>query len=140
MISASGADTYEWFDENDNIIETSSSIEINKAGNYRVIAYLNGCSVEKLFTVIVISGNIYVPNILTPNGDGVNDSWKIPPEFAFKNNIEVEIISIGCRTVLKQKNYQNNWPENNVKTASLYFYIIRDDKSIIKKGTINIIK
>ena len=140
VISASGADTYEWFDENDNIIETSSSIEINKAGNYRVIAYLNGCSVEKLFTVIVISGNIYVPNILTPNGDGVNDSWKIPAEFAFKNNIEVEIISIGGRTVLKQKNYQNNWPENDVKTASLYFYIIRDDKSIIKKGTINIIK
>lgn len=81
-----------------------------------------------------------MPNILTPNGDGVNDSWKIPPEFAFKNNIEVEIISNAGRTVLRQKNYQNNWPDINIKTASLYFYIIRDEQNIIKKGTINILK
>lgn len=139
-ISANGADTYEWFDEDNNLIETSSSVDINKAGNYRVVAYLNGCSIEKFFTVLVVSGNIYVPNILTPNGDGVNDSWKIPPEFAFKNNIEVEIISNAGRTVLRQKNYQNNWPDINIKTASLYFYIIRDEQNIIKKGTINILK
>ena len=139
-ISANGADTYEWYDEDNNLIETSSSIAISKAGNYRVVAYLNGCSIEKFFTVLVVSGNIYVPNILTPNGDGVNDSWKIPPEFAFKNNIEVEIISNAGRTVLRQKNYQNNWPDTNIKTASLYFYIIRDEQNIIKKGTINILK
>jgi membrane carboxypeptidase/penicillin-binding protein PbpC len=139
-ISANGADTYEWFDEDNNLIETSSSIDINKAGNYRVVAYLNGCSIEKFFTVLVVSGNVYVPNILTPNGDGVNDSWKIPPEFAFKNNIEVEIISNAGRTVLRQKNYQNNWPDINIKTTSLYFYIIRDEQNIIKKGTINILK
>ena len=140
ILSASGADTYEWFDENNNLIETSSSIEISTAGNYKVIAYLNGCSVEKLFTVIVVSGNVFVPNILTPNGDGVNDFWKIPAEFAFKNNIEIEIISISGKTVLKQKNYQNNWPENSTNTASVYFYIIRDNENIIKKGTINILK
>jgi len=140
IISVNGADTYEWFDEDNNLIETSSSLEITKAGNYRVIAYLNGCSIEKFFTVTVISGNIYVPNVLTPNGDGVNDSWKIPSEFAFKPNIEVEIISNAGRTVLRQKNYQNNWPDINVKTASLYFYIIRSDENIIKRGTINIIR
>ena len=140
VVSANGADRYEWYDENDNLIETSSSLEINKDGNYRVIAYLNGCSVEKLFTVTIVSGNVYVPNILTPNGDGINDYWKIPSELAFKNNIEIEIISISGKTVLKQKNYQNNWPEDPANIASLYFYIIREEQNIIKKGTINILK
>ncbi len=46
--------------------------------NYRLAATTPfGCSSQDAVTVNVVTG-IFVPNAFTPNGDGLNDHWRIP--------------------------------------------------------------
>lgn len=57
----------------------TSSVNILKPGSYNITASdLNGCS--KTFSVNVTEQNctIYLPNVFTPNGDGLNDVFRIP--------------------------------------------------------------
>ncbi|MFN4147254.1 MAG: gliding motility-associated C-terminal domain-containing protein, partial [Runella sp.] len=36
----------------------------------------NGCTVTDSITIFVLQG-IYIPDVFTPNGDGINDTWEI---------------------------------------------------------------
>jgi len=67
-----------------------------------------------------------IPNIFTPNNDGVNDY------FFIKNikdwNIDLQVFNRWGNEVYKAENYQNNWDgrcKGNPLADGTYFYIIR---------------
>ncbi|AUC85515.1 hypothetical protein CW731_09525 [Polaribacter sp. ALD11] len=140
IINASGADSYEWLDNNGNLLSAFSSIEINSPGIYNLLAKVNNCEVLKIVTVSENEEQA-VPNALTLNGDGVNDAWVLSNKYAFKLDVEVEIYNANGKQLLKTTNYQNDWPNNQtISKSQLFFYVIKQKGKIIKKGTISVVK
>lgn len=73
-----------------------------------------------------------IPQLVTPNGDGHNDTWVIPGMEGYKDAV-VEIYNRWGNLVFKASPYQNNWDgksENatdvgqGMLPAGTYFYVI----------------
>lgn len=141
-ITASGADSYEWYIE--SVLENSTNeITINQETEIQLIAQINGCEIIRNFTVLIQPKvfNTVIPNTITPNGDGINDTWIITDEFAYKNNVEILIFSSNQQIVYQTKDYQNNWPfEPLNKNNRVFYYKIIRDNSTIQQGTISVIQ
>ena len=140
-ITGNGADSYVWYDDQNNIISNLASVIINKEGVYLLRGLVDGCSVEIEITVEV-ENNEAIPNTITFNGDGVNDNWELPNRFSYKDDVEILIYSTSGSLMFKTKNYKNNWPSitPNTKIQSLFYYLIKKKNKIVEKGTISIIQ
>ncbi|MGV1013314.1 MAG: gliding motility-associated C-terminal domain-containing protein, partial [Flavobacterium sp.] len=88
---------------------------------------------------------INISQVITPNGDGINDTWMIYNIENHPNNV-VKVYNRWGDEVFYAKNYQNNWAgtykTKNVPDASSYYYQIDldGDGSIDKDGWIYISK
>lgn len=142
---------FEWY-LNDVLIPnaTDDSFEVSEFGNYSVVIYqTSGCVVSRklLFTInepIEQFPNVAnIPNLISPNGDGVNDTWVIPTDYVSGTDTEVVIMTSQGKIVLQTNDYQNNWPENQLEFNSInpvYYYIITAPNKEPKKGSITIVK
>jgi len=139
---------FEWY-LNETLIPTATtnSYEASQLGNYKVvIIQTDGCNAsnEFLFTVSEPFPDVAnIPNLISPNGDGINDTWVIPQAYVSGTNTEVVIMSSQGKIILQTSDYQNNWPENqlNFKDVNpVYYYIITPTNSKARKGSITVIK
>lgn len=143
--------TYEWY-FNNNLIqnETEATIEASEFGNYRVIISENsGCSgaVEYQFSIQEAIEQFPdvedIPNLISPNNDGVNDTWIIPQAFVSGTNTSIRIFTSQGKLVFQTNDYQNNWPENNLNLTAInqvFYYIIETNTGDTQKGSITVIK
>ena len=141
-ISASGAISYKWYDQNNILISDTDTVSISQEGSYLVTATINNCEVSKSFTAS-FQDTFGVPNVITANGDGFNDQWIIPNTYTKDPNISVIIYNDKGEEVLNQKQYQNNWPEATTKFPKqnmVFYYTITNAKETLKKGTITVIR
>lgn len=128
--------TYEWSVGEVALVETM----IN-----RQVSVTNGVLQPIVSNLIIAAGPLVFPiNILTPNGDGVNDVWMIKDLEKFPEN-EVTIFDRSGRTVFQTKNYQNDWTayfSGKLLTEGTYYYVLklkRNGKFEIVKGFITIL-
>ena len=70
----------------------------------------------------------FVPNVITPNGDGNNDAFEVPClADAYPNN-ELSIFNRRGDKVFEAKNYRNNWKgtyQGAALPAGTYYYLLR---------------
>jgi len=139
---------FQWY-LNESIISgaNGNSFEVTEIGNYKVVvSQTSGCisSTEFLFNVTEPFPDVAnIPNLISPNGDGINDTWVIPLPYVSGSNTEVIIYSSQGKVVLSTKNYLNNWPLEYLNLSSVnevYYYIIIPENSEPIKGAITIIK
>jgi len=82
-------------------------------------------------------------NVMTPNGDGVNDFWIVENIDLYPEN-QVTIIDRAGRAVLKVKGYKNNWDAtiNGIPLdQGTYYYIIDFGKGFrVQKGFISVVR
>ncbi|WP_103069075.1 T9SS type B sorting domain-containing protein [Aquimarina sediminis] len=149
--------TYDWFlvVDGDNELavdgetivsgQGSHSIVVDTRGVYFVRITLQDCIVDSQpITVSEEAGNSeIVPNVVTPNNDGINDNWLLPASLFNQQDVEVTIYSSRGQVDFVSSSYQNNWPAENSKSSGqdpIYYYIITKNSSIIKKGAITIMR
>jgi len=141
-VSASGADSYRWMDAQNNEISTSSSYAFSEAGDYMLIATVGGCQVTRALTVNYLD-TFKVPNVISVNGDGINDQWVIPNSYSGRPEVQVIIYNEKGEEVLNEFNYQNNWPASAARFSRqnmVFYYRIRNAQETLKQGTITVIR
>jgi CHU_C Type IX secretion signal domain len=141
IITASGADSYEWFVD-DAVVGTTNTYTTNKEETIQLTGTIGNCSVIKNFIVTLRETPIteVIPTIISPNNDGINDTWVLPEEYIEKDNVEVVLFTAGNEVVFKTKNYSNETSlEGKVANNTVYYYNILKNNSIVAKGTLSIL-
>lgn len=142
IVTASGADNFTWY-HNDDEISTDDYIEVTEPGVYMVKALIGQCEVTREFVVTMVENTVIaIPNLITPNNDGVNDKWALPLKY-LNEDTEVVVYAPDGSIVLKETHYNNNWPEADFtwsRKNSVYYYTIMEDNVITRRGSITIVK
>lgn len=141
--------TYQWY-RNEIVIQgaTENTYEVSSSGNYKVIITQHSdCVIVNeipfLINSVVDLNATDIPNLISPNNDGINDTWVIPQQYISGTNTAIVLISSNGEIVLKTNDYLNNWPENALEFKNInpvYYYIITTQDQKIKKGSITIVK
>lgn len=105
------------------------------------------CDTSYFHTIKVDPVKLKIPNVFTPNGDGINDYFIIAPdnsssrgnssiqdvEFEYENyeplnryyeSSELTVFNRWGRVVYHSKDYQNNWDGGNLSDGT-YFYVLK---------------
>lgn len=100
---------------------------VEQPGTYNVVvANYCGETRDEIFVRYRYCGEFIFPNIITPNGDGINDYFKIKGLDEFVNGWSIEIFNREGRRVFSSSNYHNEWNAPDVKDG-VYFYIFYKD-------------
>ncbi len=107
---------------------TMPTLKVTRSGTYWVkVTYENGCSASDTVVVKVIGClPAVIPNTFTPNGDGINDTWKIDGLAGF-SNCTVSVYTRWGQLVFKSTGYPKPWDgTSNGKDLPFgtYYYII----------------
>ena len=125
---------YEWFVSN---VETPNAYQryndtdlrytFDKTGEYKVklIATSNTCEYVDSLNVRVLESYIEAPNAFTPNGDGINDEWRV----AYKSieSYQCIIQNRWGRTVFKSTDPGKGWDGTiggRPAAEGTYYYVI----------------
>jgi len=141
-ITASGGTAYEWTDAANTSMSSTNTVTLTTEGTYMLKAYIDACVVLKEITV-TYKDTFRIPNVITVNGDGINDLWLLPNTYSKKADIGVVIYNSQGVEVFNVTDYQNNWPQSTTEFPSqnmVFYYTIKKGSEILKQGTITVIK
>lgn len=129
--------SYKWLPNG----ETSSFIQLEKLsiGIHKLKVTVSGC--ENYTDEILITVNecqLEIPNVFTPNGDGVNDYFKINGLENYPKS-KLFIFDRNGHKVYESLNYLNNWNGSNSPDGVYFFKLfISDDKQTLRQGSITL--
>ncbi|WP_299116817.1 gliding motility-associated C-terminal domain-containing protein [uncultured Winogradskyella sp.] len=140
-----------WYYNNSPIEgEYDDNYSASEFGMYKVVVTETlGCTGSREFTFELTEAPEpfpdveNIPNVISPNGDGINDTWVIPTAFVSGTETSVRILTSQGKQVFQTNDYQNNWPIDNLNSNSInqvFYYIIITSTGDTRKGSITIIK
>ncbi|HLP20327.1 MAG TPA: gliding motility-associated C-terminal domain-containing protein [Chitinophagales bacterium] len=105
-----------------------------------------GCWAQDSVTInVFVPDNILLPNIITANGDGKNDIWRLNPKINLDGS-ELIIFNRWGEMVYESENYTNDWDGTFRATGKklpddTYYYVLKvpAQNNHIYKGAINIL-
>ncbi|MFL1894445.1 gliding motility-associated C-terminal domain-containing protein [Aquimarina sp. 2-A2] len=141
--------TYQWYrvvDDEEQVIEgaTTNEITVSETGDYFVRIASVICSLDTPIVTVSEEAALsaFIPNIVTPNNDGSNDHWNLPDELTGSPEVEVIIYDSRGQIALQTTNYRNgDWPnDTDGSKETVYYYIITKNSSVIRKGSITVMR
>ncbi len=123
---------------------TQNSLVIKTTGKWWVKGFKNKCFSEESFSTLRQEYGLepVVMTVITPNGDGFNDAWKIL-NLSKIGPCEVEIYDRWGIKVFSSREYDNSWDGiYNGKSLGndTYYYFIHTTDGHLYKGTLSIVK
>jgi len=150
VLWATGTNSFVWTPDVNECIESNCSevyVIPNQATLY-VVDGVDGNQCHNYDTVLVdISGymDVFVPNLFSPNGDGINDYLIVSGPRLF--NYQIEIFDRWGKLVFIANEQKNSWDgklNGNDLSAQTFVYIIRGEtvlgEKIKQTGNVTIIK
>ncbi|WBX70261.1 T9SS type B sorting domain-containing protein [Tenacibaculum retecalamus] len=141
-VIAAGGDSYEWYEGEDvlgALLSTTEELTVNTLGFYTVLVKVGACELVRTIEVVEPDDQVIVPNIVSPNQDGINDTWKLSNAYAFQPSVTIELYNSNGKEILKVTDYKNDWPADNLGNQKVFYYKIIKDDALIKAGTISIL-
>ncbi|EAR02803.1 hypothetical protein FB2170_05930 [Maribacter sp. HTCC2170] len=141
-VTASGGTAYRWYDSNNVEMSISDSYNFTTEGTYTLVASIDNCEISRQITVTYLD-TFRVPNVISANGDGINDQWVIPNSYSNKLDVNVIIYNEKGEEVLNEFDYKNTWPSSSMsfpKQNMVFYYKIRNAQEVLKQGTITVIR
>jgi gliding motility-associated-like protein len=132
VLNASGnpGRTFLWQDNS-----TDSIFSINKKGDYWVEVKEFNC-VNRRYINVNQCCEYFIPNLITPNNDSVNEFFCLPCLDQYK--WKIEIYNRWGDRIYENKDYKNDWGGYNV-TEGIYYYFIENESKKVN-GWIEVIK
>ncbi len=114
--------------------DTTTVSGLNTIGIYKFsYTNINGCA--DTVTIEVASSDMAVSNVITPNGDGKNDTFQITG-LSFYPGSEVLVFNRWGNEVYRSENYKNTWDGAGLADGTYYYILNRKDK----KGNVTTFK
>lgn len=107
------------------------------------------CDTNRLKIKVFGDPTVFIPNAISPNGDGINDNWFVPgiTSDSFKDN-ELFIFNRNGNVVYNVKGYQNDWEgqsgglfsfgSENLPDGTYYYVLKLNDGGEDLSGTIEL--
>jgi gliding motility-associated-like protein len=140
-LNATGGGTYFWTPAG-SLNNSTAQNPIAKpqiTTTYIVEVTLNGCKGKDSVKVEVVSESLTsdeIPNVFTPNNDGIGDTWKIPGALINVSNT-LKVFNRWGSVVYEVNGYKNDWDGGEVPDGT-YYYVFDDGKTK-KTGSVTII-
>lgn len=140
-LTATGGTIYQWESHSSIVGLTNTDVitvrpQVNTT--YKVtVSNEGGCATVAEFTLNVSDNYnlVTAANLVSPNGDGVNDFWVIKNIDLYPESV-VRVFDKAGRVIFNKKGYQNDW-DGRVGGSSLkedtYYYIIDFGAGLPKK-------
>jgi len=148
VLTASGGTAYSWSAAS-GIVSGQNTASLNvrplQTTTYTVrVTNASGCISSASITIKVNEDyKLVANNILTPNGDGINDTWFVQNIDMYPNN-EVRIFDRNGREMYSKKSYDNSWNGtiggNDLAEGTYYYIITYGPNKLVQKGFITIIR
>jgi len=146
---ATGGDFYNWLPDTAlscNICAATTASPAQTTTYTVEVENFDGCK-DTLSVLVDVRQNVnnvvFIPNVLTPNNDGYNDTWFIKNIHLFPKN-DVKIVNRWGDLVFQTNDYQNDWEGTyggGLLPAGTYYYILDVGGSWgILKGDVTIIR
>ncbi|TAH24884.1 MAG: gliding motility-associated C-terminal domain-containing protein [Cytophagales bacterium] len=133
--------TYTWFEKNSLtfISDTVGNIEVEREGNYQVmIKDKYNCMLRDSIQVTMTEDCFTIPNLFTPNGDGINDVFQV--RGIYKGEWSLEVYNRWGDRVYLNSRYANDWNGDNVEAGVYYYDLKHPTKARKYKGWVQITK
>lgn len=119
-------------------------MEIDAPGYYELLVTdSNGCTAVHTFNVRPYCDNILIPNIFSPNGDGINDTWNILG-LEGETDAHIRIFSRSGQLIIDTWNVSPAWDgtvNGSPAPEGAYYYIIeRPQEKQQLKGSLTLIR
>jgi gliding motility-associated-like protein/uncharacterized repeat protein (TIGR01451 family) len=119
----------------ENPLTVTNNVSVGSSENE-----VNPC--DNAYTDVNTFRPFFIPNVITPNGDGRNDAFEIKGLGKFTSN-EIVILNRYGDTVFQLANYNNDWDAPG-QGAGTYFYVLTgadsQGRNHVFKGWIQVVK
>jgi gliding motility-associated-like protein len=125
-----------------NVLNPVANPLINTTYNLNVVS--GDCAADKSVTVTVLT-DIYIPSSFSPNGDGINDFFRIPPGTSFQLD-NFYIYDKGGNLIFKTSDVNKGWNgfyKGIAVAGGNYVYMIKgtsNSKKLLLKGNIFLVR
>ncbi|MFO0321463.1 MAG: gliding motility-associated C-terminal domain-containing protein [Bacteroidota bacterium] len=106
---------------NDSVIDTLF------VANYHYPTYFNYYFIDDVQLYKCDESEINIPNIFTPNKDGINDEWAVE----YNELMVLFIYNRWGNLLIQQSGYKINWNGNDY-SSGVYYYLIKTETKIYK--------
>lgn len=136
LVSGDGdTDNSKFFIRNDSLF-TSQALSFTDNNSLSILVMTDdqkGETFIKTLTInIVPDENLFVAgNYISPNGDGINDTWEIANNYLYAD-YDVSIFSAGGQVIFQSKGYSKSWDGtyNSSKVPTgVYYYLVQNNSS-----------
>ncbi len=142
---------YWWYDEQGNLVDTTAQITVYPTQTTTYILVQKDFKFDETRDTVtvtvdahcyeVVIPEIRIPNVISPNGDGINDKFVI--ENGKFYNMKLNIFNRWGNQIFESNDYQNNWPASEIADG-VYFYILTstNPKQEVKeyKGSVSVVR
>jgi gliding motility-associated-like protein len=145
---------FNWFDSDGNFIAATQTIStgpITETTTFEVQVGDNACRANDLVNIIVLEscedGQVTIPNVFSPNGDGINDVFRIETGLGVSTVDNVKIFNRWGEMVFQAEGVFDSWDgtqNGKVLDPGVYVYyldvICSNETKSIRKGNITLLK